>query len=232
MSDYLWDKSGEPDEEVARLEELLGELRYRPQPFELPREEPRAQARAARRRLLFFRPAYAAAAALVLMLLAGLWLGAARFRNQKSEPVAAVHQQAPPPRHEATAKPAPDAATPATPVTGPEKPESVGQLAAVPDRPGRRVAERAATRRAADRARAQNVEAGFVRRAPGDAAPGWPRRDQAAETLARLGDERRRLKDELMFALRLTSAKLNVAQRETQGGTGRKPARENEREDY
>jgi hypothetical protein len=36
MSDYLWDKSGEPDAEVERLEEMLGRLRRAPRPFEFP----------------------------------------------------------------------------------------------------------------------------------------------------------------------------------------------------
>ncbi|MDT5158239.1 MAG: hypothetical protein QOH51_2596 [Acidobacteriota bacterium] len=38
MSDYLWDKSGEPEAEVERLEELLGSLRHRPRMLELPSE--------------------------------------------------------------------------------------------------------------------------------------------------------------------------------------------------
>jgi hypothetical protein len=38
MSDYLWDKTGARDAEVERLEDLLGQLRHRPQPFTLPDE--------------------------------------------------------------------------------------------------------------------------------------------------------------------------------------------------
>ena len=34
--DYLWDKSGEPDPEVQKLEEILGTLRYQPRPLNLP----------------------------------------------------------------------------------------------------------------------------------------------------------------------------------------------------
>jgi len=30
---YLWDRTGEANGEVQRLEELLGTLRYQPQPF-------------------------------------------------------------------------------------------------------------------------------------------------------------------------------------------------------
>ena len=35
-SDYLWDKTGEPDPEVQQLEEILGTLRYQPRPLEIP----------------------------------------------------------------------------------------------------------------------------------------------------------------------------------------------------
>jgi hypothetical protein len=48
MSDYLWDRSGEADAEVERLEELLGRLRYAPRPFELPAETVESAQRAAR----------------------------------------------------------------------------------------------------------------------------------------------------------------------------------------
>jgi hypothetical protein len=67
--DYLWDKSGEVDEEVAQLEKMLGSLRYkRPaEPLPLP-----ALSRP------WFRlnsTLLAAAAAILLLLLAGgLWL--------------------------------------------------------------------------------------------------------------------------------------------------------------
>lgn len=59
--DYLWDKSGEPDPEIQKLEEILGTLRYQPQPLKL-----------ARRRNY---PAWLAIAATVVMaILAGaLW---------------------------------------------------------------------------------------------------------------------------------------------------------------
>lgn len=33
MSDYLWDKTGEPEEDVAQLENLLGALKHRPRPL-------------------------------------------------------------------------------------------------------------------------------------------------------------------------------------------------------
>ncbi|HEV3254528.1 MAG TPA: hypothetical protein VG033_08980 [Candidatus Acidoferrales bacterium] len=65
--EYLWDRSGAPDPEVQRLENLLGRLRHdRPAPeFAMPARAPRR---------LFWRvwiPAFAAAAALLLAL--GVW---------------------------------------------------------------------------------------------------------------------------------------------------------------
>jgi hypothetical protein len=44
MSDYLWDKTGARDAEVERLENLLGQLRHRPQPFTPPDELTAARA--------------------------------------------------------------------------------------------------------------------------------------------------------------------------------------------
>jgi hypothetical protein len=83
--DYLWDKSGQPDPEIQKLEEILGTLRYQPKPLGL--------AVSHRRRIYF--PLLAISASLLLALLAGgIWL---RVRNQS----------APPAPHEAQAVPAP-----------------------------------------------------------------------------------------------------------------------------
>jgi hypothetical protein len=75
MSDYLWDKGGEADAEVARLEELLGAFAYERRPLELPAE---AEPDPPRARLLpfaprpraprLFAPALAAAAVLLVVL--------------------------------------------------------------------------------------------------------------------------------------------------------------------
>ena len=64
---YLWDRSGEPDPEVQELEEILGTLRYQPQPLEIPNN-----IRLDRRRSFFSTMAIAAAIALCVVLL-GLW---------------------------------------------------------------------------------------------------------------------------------------------------------------
>ena len=71
--DYLWDRSGEPDAEIERLEVSLGKLRHQPRPLQLP------VARPLRRQP--FQPFHglAAAAAVLLMILAGgLWLAFSR----------------------------------------------------------------------------------------------------------------------------------------------------------
>lgn len=87
MSDYLWDRKGEPDAEVARLEALLGAFAHEPRPLELPDEaatpEPQparllpfvSRLRASR---LFAPAALAAAAALVVasILVASVFLRA------------------------------------------------------------------------------------------------------------------------------------------------------------
>jgi hypothetical protein len=75
MSDYLWDKTGEPDAETERLENLLGRLRFQPTPFDLPAELPAREQRAARPpRGVFTWPRLALAASLTLALLAGALL--------------------------------------------------------------------------------------------------------------------------------------------------------------
>src|SRR2546423_11818499 len=70
MSDYLWDKTGEREEEVERLEGLLGNLRYKPRPRELPTEVGADAAHATRplRTSRLFRPAFVAAVAAALLL--------------------------------------------------------------------------------------------------------------------------------------------------------------------
>jgi len=65
--DYLWDKSGEPDPEIQQLEEILGTLRYRPQPLKLAQHSSTARGR--------YLSLLAIAATIAVALLAGgLWL--------------------------------------------------------------------------------------------------------------------------------------------------------------
>ena len=70
MSDYLWDKTGEREEEVERLEGLLGNLRYKPRPLELPAEVETSATQTTwpLRTSRLFRPAFVAAVAAALLL--------------------------------------------------------------------------------------------------------------------------------------------------------------------
>src|ERR1051325_10841907 len=92
--DYLWDKTGEPDPEIQKLEEILGTLRYQPQPLELPLELP-----VSRRRNYF--PLLAIAASLLLALVAGgIWLRVRSQRvpqPQRAQVVAPVQEEKPQP---------------------------------------------------------------------------------------------------------------------------------------
>lgn len=82
-SEYLWDKTGEPDPQVQQLEEILGTLRYEPKPLNL-----------ARRRNYF--PLLAIAATiLVALLTGGLWLSVRT--DEASIPAVAIAQPANPP---------------------------------------------------------------------------------------------------------------------------------------
>lgn len=83
MSDYLWDKTGEPEEDVERLEELLGQLRFQPKPLKLPAALP---VRVARTRTSFTWSRAALAASLLLTLLAGAWLVLTKQRAGDAPP--------------------------------------------------------------------------------------------------------------------------------------------------
>jgi len=76
MSDYLWDKSGEPDPEIGRLEGLLGRYGYQPTP---PPAFPRRAARIVP--IFTWRKPLAVAAALVLVA-GGVWIATWRPREE------------------------------------------------------------------------------------------------------------------------------------------------------
>jgi hypothetical protein len=186
-SDYLWDKTGEPDPEVQELEEILGALRYQPRPLEIP-----AGLKAGRKRN-FFRvsaPRLAIAATIVMILLGlGVWLGLQRLqRNQapelaktKDAPVVkpeVVNQAAPKPDQNALVAPSINPAP--QPIEAPRRHEIYqAQLAANTNR-ARHVRER-------------NEQLAAARRQEAEAA-----------------------KDQLMLAFRMVSVKLNFAQKKAQ----------------
>lgn len=93
--DYLWDKSGEPDPDIQELEEILGTLRYQPQPLELP-EDLRIS-----RPQRNYVPLLAIAATVVVALLAGIiWLSVKT--NEVQQQQQAKGSETPPPKEKAT----------------------------------------------------------------------------------------------------------------------------------
>jgi len=155
--DYLWDKSGEPDPEIQRLEEILGPLRYQPKPFATPTN-------LATRRRRYFPLLAIAATVLLALLAAGIWF---RVRvSHNSQPRQANVTPMPPPIEEKTPSREiiAEDSTPASPAIRNNKPR-----------------KRSTALKQRDR----------------------------EEALA--------AKEQLLFALRLASEKLNLAQRKTQG---------------
>ena len=158
--DYLWDKSGQPDPEIQRLEEILGPLRYQPKPFAIPTNL------ATPRRRRYFPLLAIAATVLLALLAAGIW-----FRvhvDQKSQPQQANVTPTPPP-------PAIEEKTPSREVVAKDSTPVI----TIPRNNKPRIRSTALKQR--DR----------------------------EEALA--------AKEQLLFALRLASEKLNLAQRKTQG---------------
>ena len=72
---YLWDRSGQPDPEVQKLEEILGTLGYQPRPLEIPND-----VRLRSNRPFFTKLAIAAAIGLVAIA-SGLWVNFNRHRT-------------------------------------------------------------------------------------------------------------------------------------------------------
>lgn len=137
--DYLWDRSGEPDPEIAGLEKALGRLRHQPETLKLPAITPA--------RSPFF-PALAAAAVILIVLTGGLWLALQRSNNEdKSGPRMVIASPVPglmagtkPPlvpdaskHHQAvTDRPSPPISTAGAKRKATTRPASAGERAAVP----------------------------------------------------------------------------------------------------
>ena len=218
MSDYLWDKGGDADAEVARLEALLGAFKHEPRPLELPAgaatPEPAAglppflaRLRASR---LFAPAALAAAAALVVasVLVASLFL---RARVATRDEGAAAREPARPAQDSRgqgrPAPPEPGRAMLEPPPKGGAKVKdekvAVESLPRAPRR--RRDAQLAA-------APSRRPKAPAAETLAGGAGPGEGLTLEAMTTRAGASSlvENARLltKEQLVYALRLTGAKL------------------------
>jgi hypothetical protein len=223
MSDYLWDKTGEPDAEAEQLENLLGALKHKQRPLEIPADAmPKATAKAPARTRpadIFSRPRLALAASLLLTLLAGTWLvtrqnetqqnhlaeagrGSSTGESVKTETTAAVA-----PLADSRAATRPDASANNVEPTKPGV-DKAFVLAASSPKP-----RRAARRLPAERRKPEPrvAEKDFAAREEVAAQSGM--RWQAEQPLT---PEQRQATEQLMLALRLASAKFNYAQREMQ----------------
>ena len=197
--DYLWDKSGEADPEILRLEETLGRLRHkRPlQPLPLPAAHSRPWPR------LASIPALAIAATLVVLLLAGgLWLRLHRGGSNAGG----------------------NAAVGATPEVSPRQQVTSGQppqVVPIEASGGKKDGERLHSPTITNPPRnAVHRSTGVRREEVAQLA--------AANNLARLRRERiiregELAKEQLIRALLITSDKLNAVQKKIQGNQERGP---------
>jgi len=105
--DYLWDKRGEPDPDVQRLEQILGTLRYQEKPLEFP--EQIAPARS-------INPVFLlaiAATLLIALVAAGLWLMVRKNQMPRNQlAIAPAAHSTPKPEKEAIAPNKPKTAEP------------------------------------------------------------------------------------------------------------------------
>jgi hypothetical protein len=173
---YLLDRSGEPDSEVQELEEILGTLRYQPQPLEIPKH-----IRVGRRRTFFPAMAIAAAIALFAILL-GLWFNF--NRRQTAQPLQAT--QGPQ---------APSNATTQPPQLAPDNQASAQFVNRTKPTVIQKRRESPRNLLAANKNRGTHTQI-----------------QQPGLTAQELAE-----KEQVLIALRLVSAKLNLAQRKTQG---------------
>lgn len=208
MSDYLWDRSGEPDAEVQRLEELLGNLRYEPRRLELPEiREP------ALLRRIIMRPAFAAAAALVLLALAGGWLVMLRHKHSALTPPEVARGEASPGRtverntSRAAGTTGRDREQKADAMAGPVKQEVIAR------NPQAEKVYRRATERHRDRRRNSDLDGV---RGPAQVASGNRSRFPLPPDMI----EAQEAKGQLMLALQVVSDKLSLVRRKAPGITG------------
>ena len=85
---YLWDKSGESDEEMQQLESLLSEFRYQPRPLVLPEARPEAIPQVQSKAMIYSFAAvrYGAIAAIALLTIGiGIWLSVRPATNTPEE---------------------------------------------------------------------------------------------------------------------------------------------------
>ena len=228
MSDYLWDKTGDTDEEVERLENLLGSLRYQPRTLELPPVAAPAPTKISHFKR-FSRPALAIAAALVLMLLAGAWLAALRRGDSQSETVAVRHAPAAAQQQNGEAPERMGAQGKQQPPVSEQKKDAEQVAASHEGEVGGERIRRAMLSRRTEKFGRGGTFAGSTGRhevafVNASAGAHGARANGAGEVVPTR--EQQLAKQQLMFALRLTSTKFAEVQKKTQDAESVKPASE------
>ena len=233
MSDYLWDKTGEADEEVERLEELLGSLRHQPRKFELPHDVEMQTSVRPRRTYAWA----AVAAALILMVLAGAWFAVLRDRcgegSRHAETARSGGTEAPAAKapETVTSRPGVEASKeqpPPSPRVQEEEQQAPLEKKLAPqfarsDVESERKTQRLKAQRAASTNRRERQNRGASRgdvELAGTAEAQKPRGRIQSDIPPRRMSEQQAAKEQVMLALRLTSAQLNIVQRKTQGTSG------------
>jgi|SRR5215204_2158027 len=215
MSDYLWDKTGEPDAEVERLEALLGGFGHTPRPLALPAP---AATYGRRRSWLFAPVGLAAAAALVLAFLAGVVI----LLRPTSEGTSAAASGTLRPQEGALSKHTPEAREPTqVPSGGMVKDERV---ALEIHRRGPR--DMKGEQPASLQRRRQKPAAVAHVGTPDGAPPAFETMSAGGGGAPSLFESTRLMtKEQLVYALRLTGAKLRDVSLRTQGrdGSGQTP---------
>jgi hypothetical protein len=211
MSDYLWDKSGEPEAEVERLEELLGRLRHTRGAPELPKE---VETHASTRAGLFgssglLRPArLAAAAALLLAVLAGAFVALRTFKTDGGR--ASVHNETQVVRPKAAV--APEEARAPEETRAPEVAVSPSKESETRERPQRETAPRdvLVVERTLPKSRGREFlpREAIASEPPRRVYKPAPARGESYDPAVSDVERRVRAKEQLVYALRLTSEAL------------------------
>lgn len=224
MSDYLWDKSGEADPEIERLENLLAARRYEPAPLQVPHAvTDRAVPQAYRPRRVLQQVA-ALAAGIVLAVITGVWMHGKRQDVRTENMVVAARDEL---REASFEEPRqPSAPGSSASVLEVEQASGIGSDGIDEERSGRRTRERIGTVRRERRTMKLRIHvplnvARVARRTPGRISENGnssvaPEDAGDAELLASLPEERAQAKEQLMLAMRMTSQKLNAARDRTQ----------------
>lgn len=187
--DYLWDRTGEPDPEIKQLEEVLGTLRYQPQPLAIP-----AQLQSAQKQSHFSH--FAIAAAIAVMLFGGGWWMLLTSRRAADS---------------ARVRPTPTATA--------ADPESVASTKAVSgsDHAIRSAIRSRGDDKRPQPRRRRVTQSMLARMLARNLSRSRPQVVKSYEAITSERTEAEAAKEQLFLALRVASAKLSLAQKRTQG---------------